>query len=240
MTPCPSHAGQRPPLGAVEREPRGAVAARASPRASRRRGGGSRPRRRGTWPAPSAACVRLATDRRRARAAPCARRGACRSGRARRRPRPRALRAAPGRSTWRTSVLLPDPDTPATTVIRPTGTRRSTPVRLLARAPVSSMPRVAASRRTRAGANRGPRSASRGRRSGFGEHLGGRPRGDDRARRAARPRGRDRSGDRRRGSSRRRARRRGPWSRSSASARRLSSSRAVSRGCRPMVGSSST
>ena len=43
--------------------------------------------------------------------------------------RPSASRTA-GNSTRRTSVLLPEPETPATTVIRPSGSARSTPRRL--------------------------------------------------------------------------------------------------------------
>ncbi len=47
---------------------------------------------------------------------------------------PLSLRAAAAARTSLTSVLLPEPDTPVTTVSRPTGKRASTSRRLLARA----------------------------------------------------------------------------------------------------------
>src|SRR5450631_645308 len=67
--------------------------------------------------------------------------------------RPSAARTA-GKRTCRTRVLLPLPETPATTVSRPNGRRRSTPARLLALAPRSSSHAVGAERAAGGGGGR--------------------------------------------------------------------------------------
>ena len=109
-----------------------------------------------------------------------------------------------------------------------------------ARAPVSSIQRSASARPAARGAPRGSRERARRWASPGREHLARRALGHDAPAAAAAARARGRSGDRRRGWCRRRARPPAPSSPVSTSARRLPSSRCVSRGCRPMVGSSST
>lgn len=67
-----------------------------------------------------------------------------------------------GSNTCRTMVLLPEPLTPATTVIRPTGIVRVASFRLWARAPRSLIHRSASPRGARGGWNESDRARAVG------------------------------------------------------------------------------
>ena len=246
-------AGLAAALGDVEGEPArrrsGARAPSASPRTAcaRRRTGRCR------WRGWSAACGRSASGRRAPGGAIALHAGgdpAVRSLGDRRlggigllvglvAARGRDARQTSSTSAWLTRLDLPEPETPITAVITPSGKRASSSRRLLRRDAASSS-QPCGVRGGRGGGSGVGEQVARGVRA---RHLGaGRPAGRCRApgRRARRPRGRRRPASRRGASSPGRARPRTANCRRAAAASSARSRASLSAGCRPAVGSSST
>ena len=228
------------PLG-VEAEAARCDSRAAGLRACRQTPCGSRRTRRCRWPDCSAACGRSATGRSRSACRCGSRPAGCDAGPASAATCP-AAGPAPGQRLVDQRALARSADARHAHQHAQRKSRRSTSLRLFVVTPSSVIEWVLAMRRRAAGTGirSSPAQIAAGDRTADRRPLRPAFPGRRSARRAARRRARCRSADRPAASSPRRARRPAPCCPAACRLRRASISRWLSRGCRPIDGSSST